>query len=122
MKRRTRIRYTDSRKALMWDRWRQGESLHQIARLFDRHHSSVRRILVESGGIRPAPRRRSIRSLSLAEREDVSRALVTDAPKVSVCGIRNLAGGLLGQLALHLCADQWRGHHGPPNGFRTSSL
>lgn len=76
MKRRTRIRYTDSQKALMWDRWQQGESLHQIAKLFDRHHSSVRRILVESGGIRPAPRRRSLRALSLAEREDVSRALV----------------------------------------------
>ena len=76
MKRRTRIRYTDSQKALMWDRWQQGESLHQIAKLFDRHHSSVRGILAESGGIRPAPRRRSIRSLSLAEREDVSLALV----------------------------------------------
>src|SRR5687767_9890482 len=76
MKRRTRIRYTDSQKALMWDRWQQGESLHQIAKLFDRHHSSVRGILAESGGIRPASRRRSIRSLSLAEREDVSRALV----------------------------------------------
>jgi len=76
MKRRTRIRYTESQKALMWERWQQGESLHRIAKLFDRHHSSVRGILAESGGIRPAPRRRSIRSLSLAEREDVSRALV----------------------------------------------
>ncbi|MGY1457059.1 IS30 family transposase [Luteimonas sp. A534] len=76
MKRRNRIRYTDSQKALMWDRWQQGESLHQIARLFDRHHSSVRGILAESGGIRPAPRRRSLQSLSLAEREEVSRALV----------------------------------------------
>ena len=76
MKRRTRIRYTDSQKAVMWDRWQQGESLHQIARLFDRHHSSVRGILAETGGIRPATRRRSPRALSLAEREDVSRALV----------------------------------------------
>ena len=76
MKRRTRIRYTDSQKAVMWDRWQQGESLHQIARLFDRHHSSVRGILAETGGIRPPTRRRSPRALSLAEREDVSRALV----------------------------------------------
>lgn len=76
MKRRARIQYTDSQKALMWDRWRKGETLHQIARLFDRHHSSVRGILAESGGIRPATRRRSPRVLSLAEREDVSRALV----------------------------------------------
>lgn len=76
MKRRARIRYTDSQKALMWDRWQKGESLHQIAKLFDRHHSSVRGILAESGGIRPPARRRSVRALSLAEREDVSRALV----------------------------------------------
>jgi IS30 family transposase len=76
MKRRTRIQYTESQKAPMWDRWRQGESLHQIARLFDRHHSSVRGILAESGGIRPPARRRSVRALSLAEREDVSQALV----------------------------------------------
>jgi len=75
--RRTRIRYTDAQKALMWDRWQKGESLHQIARLFDRHHSSVRGILAESGGIRPAARRRSARALSLAERENVSRALVS---------------------------------------------
>ena len=76
MKRRARIQYTDSDKALMWDRWRRGESLHQIARLFDRHHSSVRGVLAETGGIRPPVRRRSSRALSLAEREDVSRALV----------------------------------------------
>ena len=53
MKYRARICYTDSQKAQMWDRWQQGESLHQIARLFDRRHSSVQRILAESGGIRP---------------------------------------------------------------------
>lgn len=76
MKRRTRNQYTDSHKALMWDRWRQGESLHQIARLFDRHHASVRGVLAEAGGIRPAVRRRCPRALSLAECEEVSRALV----------------------------------------------
>ena len=29
----------------MWDRWQRGETLHSIARLFDRHHTSVRGIL-----------------------------------------------------------------------------
>jgi hypothetical protein len=33
---RPRIHYTEAHKALMWDRWQQGESLHEIARLFDR--------------------------------------------------------------------------------------
>jgi len=60
----------------MWDRWQRGESLHEIARLFDRHHSSVREILAASGGIRPLRRRRSLRALTLAEREGISRALV----------------------------------------------
>lgn len=51
MKRRKRMYCTDTQKALMWDRWQQGESLHQIAALFDRHHSSVRNILAEHGGM-----------------------------------------------------------------------
>ena len=75
MKYRQRIYYTEEQKALMWERWQKGESLNAIARLFDRHHSSVQRILAETGGIRPAPRRRSQRVLSLAEREEISRGL-----------------------------------------------
>ena len=76
MKRRPRILYSESQKAQMWDRWKKGESLQQIAQLFDRNHSSVIRILAEAGGIRPAQRCRSQRALTLAEREEVSRALV----------------------------------------------
>jgi len=63
MRRRTRIHYTESQKSQMWDPWQPGESLHQIAQLFDRHHSSVRGILAASGGIRPRPRCRSPRTL-----------------------------------------------------------
>ena len=40
MKYRTRIYYTETDKALMWERWRQGESLQAIAELFDRNHSA----------------------------------------------------------------------------------
>lgn len=76
MKRRPRIYYTESQKALMWERWQKGDSLQQIAQMFDRNHSSVQRILAESGGIRPAQRRRSRLALTLAEREEISRAVV----------------------------------------------
>lgn len=76
MKQRTRIYYTESQKALMWDRWQKGDSLQHIAQLFDRNHSSVERILAETGGIRPAQRRRSKLALTLAEREEISRAVV----------------------------------------------
>jgi len=73
---RARIHYTEADKALMWDRWQQGESLHSIGRLFDRHHSAIRGILVRSGGIRPPKRRRSRLALSLMEREEISRAVM----------------------------------------------
>jgi len=76
MKQRARIYYTDTQKALMWERWRKGESLQQIAQLFDRNHSSIQRILAETGGIRPPARQRSRLALTLAEREEISRAVV----------------------------------------------
>ena len=75
MKNRKRIYYTEADKALMWDRWQKGDSLHEIACLFGRHHSSVRGILERTGGIRPPTRRRSSRSLTLSEREEISRGL-----------------------------------------------
>lgn len=76
IKQRRRIYYTETQKALMWERWRKGDTLHQIAQLFDRHHSSIQGILVRTSGIQPAPRHRSKLALTLAEREEISRAVV----------------------------------------------
>ncbi|WP_136415900.1 IS30 family transposase [Herbaspirillum sp. ST 5-3] len=76
MKQRPRIYYTESQKALMWERWQKGESLQQIAQLFDRNHSSIEGILAETGGIRPPQRCRSRLALTLDEREEISRAMV----------------------------------------------
>ena len=77
MKYRTRTNYSEGQKALMWERWQKGDSLQQIAQLFDRNHSTVQGILSRTGGIRPASRRRSRLALTLAEREEISRAVVT---------------------------------------------
>ena len=76
MKRRPRIYYSDSQKALMWERWKQGWTLQEIAKRFDRGHTSVQKILAESGGFRPADRSRAATALTLAEREEISRAMV----------------------------------------------
>ena len=75
MKYRTRTYYTGSQKALMWERWKEGWTLHQIAQLFNRAHTSVRGILAQTGGFRPSQRIRSARALTLAEREEISRSL-----------------------------------------------
>lgn len=78
MKQRRRIYYSEAQKNEMWDRWQQGESMHEIAQAFDRGHSSVQRILSETGGFRPKPRSRSANSLTLAERETISRGIACD--------------------------------------------
>jgi IS30 family transposase len=77
MKQRPRIYYSEAQKAQMWARWKEGWTMHQIAHLFDRGHSSVHRIIAESSGIQPPQRRRSQLALTLVEREEISRALVT---------------------------------------------
>jgi len=88
MKQRPRIYYSASQKALIWDRWQKGETLHQIAQSFDRFHSSIRNIVAETGGIRPAERRRSGWALSLTEREEISRGVVAGS------SIRSIAASL----------------------------
>ena len=77
MKYRKRIYYTEEQKALMWDRWQKGDSIREIAQLFDRHHSSVQGIFARYGGMRPPARRRSAQSLTLAEREEISRGIAS---------------------------------------------
>ncbi len=84
MKQQPRIYYTETDKTLMWDRWQKGESQSSIARHFGRGHSSVQRILGETGGIRPAQKRRSRLALTLSEREEISRGL---AQHLSMRGI-----------------------------------
>jgi len=72
---RTRIKYTDEQKSEIWDRWKRGESLRAIGRAFDRPSSSIFVQLAPTGGIRPAPRKRSGMALSLSEREEISRGI-----------------------------------------------
>jgi len=84
MKYRTRTYYTDAQKALMWERWKEGWTLHQIGHLFDRPHTSIQTILSKTGGIRPQERRRSATALTLAEREEISRALMVGESMRSV--------------------------------------
>lgn len=75
MTQRPRIYYSEAQKALMWDRWKAGDNLHEIGKLFDRPHTSIHTILSATGGIGPPARRRSRWALTMSEREEISRAL-----------------------------------------------
>ncbi len=102
----------------LWQRWRHGESLNAIARALDRRASVVRRAVAGTGGVPRAPRSRSPRVLSLAEREEISRGVAAGrsarqiavrlrrAPS-TVC--RELArhGGRAGYRAAGADAEAW---------------
>jgi len=91
----------------MWERWQKGDSLQQIAQLFDRNHTSVQGILVRTGGIRPAPRHRSTLALTLAEREEVSRALAAGHSIRSIASLLGRAPSTISREIRRNGGQQW---------------
>jgi transposase, IS30 family len=77
-------RFTGDERAEIWDRIRAGESIPSIAQSFGRYPSAVRKLLMTTGGVRPRERHRSERSLSLDEREEISRGLATGSSLRSI--------------------------------------
>ena len=68
----------------LWERWRRGESLTDIARALQRTVGRVHTIVATEGGIVPSPRRRARWALRATEREEISRGL---AEGLSVRGL-----------------------------------
>ena len=68
--------FTPKQRAELWERWRSGQCVADIARALERRNKSgVYRVLALNGGIAPLPRRRAQRALRLAEREEISRGI-----------------------------------------------
>jgi IS30 family transposase len=70
-------RWSDTQKAEFWKRWKAGETMKGIASVLSKSHPSVFVFAARHGGI-PAPvRERSALTLSLAEREEISRGVAS---------------------------------------------
>ena len=82
-------RFTEAEIAEVWERRKTGEPTRSIARRLGRNGSSIRRLFEDAGGVRPAPRRRPQRYLSLTEREEISRGVAAGE------SIQAIAGGLV---------------------------
>jgi len=83
-----RVGFTQAQKTELWERWRRGEQMKSIGREFGKPSSSIFKHIRSTGGFTPVVRRRALASLSLAEREDISRGLVAGQ------SIRSIARGL----------------------------
>ena len=75
---------TAGERADLWHRWRTGQSLSDISRALGRPPGSVFGFLRSNGGIPPAVRRRNPRSLTLSDREEISRGLSAGASLQSI--------------------------------------
>jgi IS30 family transposase len=62
-------------KQELWDRWKAGESISDIARALEKPPGSIHGVLKATGGIAPPQRCRPGWALTLAEREEISRGL-----------------------------------------------
>ena len=73
-----RIWFTPKQKAELWQRWKAGQCVADIARALERRNKSgVQRILALNGGIAPAARRRAAVALRPEEREEISRGIAS---------------------------------------------
>ena len=86
MAKRRRRMFSAAESAEVWDRWQRGEGLNLIGRVFDRSSGTIFQHLKPHGGIRPTPRRRSRRALSLDEREEISRGVAAGVSLRSIAG------------------------------------
>ena len=103
---RRRVKLSANQRIDMWGRWKAGQSLHKIGRAFGKDHVSIQFMLSQHGGIVPATRRRSLLTLTLAEREDISRGIASGS------SIREIAKGL--QRAVSTVSREIARHGGRP--------
>src|ERR1700686_2692701 len=103
---RRRVKLSEQQRNDMWSRWKAGQALHEIGRAFSKDHVSIQFMLSQHGGIAPAVRRRSLRTLTLAEREDISRGIASGS------SIREIAKGL--QWAASTVSREGAPHGGRP--------
>lgn len=73
-----RLGLIEARKQEVWRLWKLGRPIREIGNCMGRTPSAIRFILVANGGIVPPIRRRAGQSLTLAEREEISRGLAAD--------------------------------------------
>lgn len=107
-----RTRFTPNQKAELWDRWKNGQCVADIARALERRNKSgVYRVLALNGGIAPEARRRAPVALGLEEREEISRGIAAGR------SIRRIAARL-GRAASTVSREV--GRHGGRSAYRAS--
>ena len=78
--------WSAKQKLELWEGWKQGQTLGAIGRALCKTPCSIWVVLKRGGGIYTPPRRRSSLSLTLSEREEISRGVAAKRSMRSIAG------------------------------------
>ena len=96
---------------VLWSRWQQGDTAVEISADLGCHNGTVTWHVERAGGLRPRPRHRAARQLTLEEREEISRGVARKE------GVRTIARRL-GRCPSTISRELAR--HGGRAGYRAS--
>ncbi len=72
-----RTRFTAAQRAVLWARFKAGDTLAEIAAALGRHPGTVQNVVRAAGGCAPRARQRAAGALTAEERETIARCLET---------------------------------------------
>jgi hypothetical protein len=105
----------------MWNRWKAGQSLHEIGRALGKSHVVIQFLLARHGGVAPAARRRSRRVLTLAEREDISRGIASGfSMRVIAQRLRRACSTVSREVARHGGRAQYRANQADQRAWESA--
>src|SRR5215831_17616514 len=136
--------FTPKQRAELWERWKSGQCVADIARALERRNKSgVYRVLAINGGIAPSPRRRAPTALKLEEAKryrvalpllgryarlhkglDARHQLSAGRSDVTAAAAPTALVGLIGMPGIGRCAPSpvvWRAMQGYDGASRRSS-
>jgi transposase, IS30 family len=106
-----RVGLSATQRTEVWRRWKAGQSLHEIGRAFGKPHTSIHCLLSHHGGIVPPARRRSLLTLTLAQREDISRGIASGSSLREIAkGLQRAASTVSREVARHGGRPEYRAH------------
>lgn len=100
---------SQAQKKELWRRWKEGQSLSEIARALGKHPGSIHGVIKANGGIVPVVRSRALRVLSLVDREEISRGLAEGESLRTIAGrIGRVPSTVCREVARHGGVDKYR--------------
>jgi len=112
-------RFTEDERVVVWDRWQAGDAYRLIGRRLGRSAASIRAFVESSGGVRPPVRRRSLRHLSLDEREEISRGVAAgESLRCIAVRLGRAPSTISRELVRNGGRSKYRAHHADKAGWR----